>query len=68
MGTLKQENVQWEASNKHFQAMLNRNGLPLLYQQMVSLCLPQLRHIKDGTLQLWTYPMHFSMHPIMSKL
>eukprot|EP00957_Ditylum_brightwellii_P189632 14435099-Ditylum_brightwellii.AAC.1 len=64
----KQENAQWAASNKHFQAMLSRNGLPLLYQQMVSLSLPQLRHIKDKMLQLWTCPMHFSMRPIMSKL
>eukprot|EP00957_Ditylum_brightwellii_P175810 13387205-Ditylum_brightwellii.AAC.1 len=68
METSKQENAQWAASNEHFQATLSPNGLALLYQQMVSLSLPQLRHIKDRKLQLWTYPMHFSTRPIMSNL
>eukprot|EP00957_Ditylum_brightwellii_P109254 8333917-Ditylum_brightwellii.AAC.1 len=68
METSKQENAQWEANNGHFQAMISQNGLLLRYQQMVSLSLPPLRHIKDRILQLWTYPMHFSMRPIMSRL
>eukprot|EP00957_Ditylum_brightwellii_P075506 5738911-Ditylum_brightwellii.AAC.1 len=68
MEASKQENEQREASNKLLQAMLSWSGLLLWYQQMVSLSLPQLRHIKDGKLHLQTCLMHFSMHPIISRL